>query len=188
MRSIKNVCVLSLITVLFLASSQVSAKSKLRLKFATLAPKTLGWALQIQNIFIPAFHEATDNKISIKWYWGGLRGDDRDYIELMNKGELDGAALAGHGVMLACPEMSALELPFLFRNYDEVDYVRERMHDRFNQLAEKYGYKILFWGDQDFDQIYSTQTSIQTLNDFKSITFAVDIGSAIGPTHHQHRS
>jgi len=154
------------------SSTPLFAKEKLRLKFATLAPKTLGWALQIRNILIPAFYEATDRNVSIKWYWGGLKGDDSDYIELMKQGELDGSALAGHGVILACPEMAALELPFLFQNYDEVDYVRGHMFGKFNKLAEKRGYKILFWGDQDFDQIYTTNQKIQTINDFKNVTFA----------------
>lgn len=169
----KQIAILIWIFVFFiLITPQLSAKSKIRLKFATLAPKTLGWALQIRNIIVPAIYEATHKSISIKWYWGGLKGDDSDYIELMNKGELDGAALAGHGVMLACPEMAALELPFLFRNYDEVDYVREHMYDRFNQLSKKRGYQLLFWGDQDFDQIYTTHQKIQRLDDFKTITFA----------------
>ena len=152
-------------------SSQAYAKSKLRLKFATLAPKTVGWALKIQNIFIPAFKEATDNKISIKWYWGGIKGDDIDYIKLMKKGELDGAAYAGNGVMQICPEMSALSLPFLFNNYEEVDYVRTQMSDRFKKILKSRNFRLLFWADQDFDQIYSSSKIIKSLEDFKEITF-----------------
>ena len=137
-----------------------------------MAPKSIGWSLRIRNIFMPAFEKATDGKVSIKWYWGGLKGDDNDYIRLMNDGKLDGAALAGHGVTIACPEMSALGLPFLFRNFDEVDYVRKQMLEKFSLLAEQHGYKLLFWGDQDFDQIYTIQDPIQTVNDFKNVTFA----------------
>jgi TRAP-type C4-dicarboxylate transport system substrate-binding protein len=137
-----------------------------------MAPKAIGWSMQIRNVFMPAFEKATEGSISIKWYWGGLQGDDIDYIRLMSEGKLDGAALAGHGVTLICPEMTALGLPFLFQNFDEVDYVRNHMVTRFNQLAEKHGYKLLFWGDQDIDQIYTIQRPIQTIDDFKGIKFA----------------
>jgi len=161
-----------LFVILFfsITCSQVSAKAKYRLKFATMAPKAVGWSLQIRNIFMPAFEKATEGNISIKWYWGGLKGDDIDYIRLMEEGRLDGAALAGHGVTMICPEMSALGLPFLFKDFDEVDYVRKHMFTTFNQLADKQGYKILFWGDQDFNQIYTIQQPIQSINDFNTIT------------------
>jgi TRAP-type C4-dicarboxylate transport system substrate-binding protein len=156
--------------ILTLTCSQVSAKKKYRLKFATMAPKAVGWSLQIRNIFMPAFEKATEGNISIKWYWGGLKGDDIDYIRLMKEGKLDGAALAGHGVTMICPEMTALGLPFLFRDFDEVDYVRKHMFKTFNELADKAGYKFLFWGDQDFNQIYTIQHPLQSINDFNGIT------------------
>ena len=163
-----------LIIILFLSltCSQTHAKSKYRLKFATMAPKTIGWSMQIRNVFMPAFEKVTEGNISIKWYWGGLKGDDIDAIKLMSEGKLDGAALAAHGVTLICPEMAALGLPFLFQNFDEVDYVRNHMVKRFNQLAEKQGYKLLFWGDQDIDQVYTIQQPIQTRDDFEGVTMA----------------
>jgi TRAP-type C4-dicarboxylate transport system substrate-binding protein len=163
---------LAIILLLGLTCSQVSAKAKYRLKFATMAPKGIGWSMQIRNIFMPAFEKATEGNVSIKWYWGGLKGDDIDYIRLMSENNLDGAALAGHGVTLICPEMSALGLPFLFQNFDEVDFVRNQMVKKFEQLAEKNGYKLLFWGDQDIDQIYSIQQPIQTIDDFRNVTIS----------------
>jgi TRAP-type C4-dicarboxylate transport system substrate-binding protein len=163
-----------LIVIMFfsLTCSQVAAKSKYRLKFATMAPKAIGWSMEIRNIFMPAFEKATEGNISIKWYWGGLKGDDIDYVRLMKAGKLDGAALAGHGVTMICPEMSVLGLPFLFQDFDEVDYVRRQMFSKFSQLAEKHGYQFLFWGDQDFDQIYSTQQPIKNIGDFQKVTIA----------------
>jgi len=162
---------------LFISCFQVSAQSKVRLKFATLAPKSIGWANKIQKIFLPPLKQATENNISIKWYWGGVKGDDIEYISLMIKNEIDGAALAGNGIMKACPEMSALALPFLFNNYDEVDYIRNRMYQRFYEILERSGFKLLLWADQDFDQIYSCNTQIKTVDDFKKIIFAGGVQS-----------
>jgi len=163
---------LFIILFLSLILSPVYAKTKYRLKFATMAPKAVGWSIQLRSVFVPALEKATEGNISIKWYWGGLKGDDIDYIRLMNEGRLDGAALSGRGVEMICPEMSALGLPFLFQDFDEVDYVRKHMFKTFNQLAEKNGFKFLFWGDQDFNQIYTIQQPIQTINDFKNVTIA----------------
>jgi TRAP-type C4-dicarboxylate transport system substrate-binding protein len=140
---------------------------KYNLKIATLAPKSVGWAKNIVKIIHPAIDRVTDGNVKLKWYWGGVMGDDKDYIQKMKIGQIDGAALTGQGTVLACPEMAVLELPFMFRSFDEVDYVRERMMDRFDAAAEKHGYKIIVWADQDFDQIYSVKYEMNSFDDFR---------------------
>jgi len=144
-----------------------AAPAKYHLKMATMAPKTVGWARHIRNIMHPAIKKATDGQVKLKWYWGGVMGDDRDYVQKMQIGQLDGAALSGQGVVLACPEMAVVELPFMFENYEEVDYIRKVMRDDFDQIASQNGYKIFIWADQDFDQIYSVKYEMSKLSDFK---------------------
>jgi len=143
------------------------AKTKWRIKVATLAPKSLGWAQNIRKIMNPAIKKATDGNVKLKWYWGGIMGDDIDYIKKMKEGQIDGAAFSGQGTVIACPEMAVLELPFLFRNYAEVDYIRDRMRGTFDKISEQHGYKLIIWSDQDFDQIYSTKYEMNQLSDFK---------------------
>jgi len=144
-----------------------AASAKYCLKMATLAPKTVGWARHIQIIMHPAIKKATDGQVKLKWYWGGVMGDDRDYVQKMQIGQLDGAALSGQGVVLACPEMAVVELPFMFENYEEVDYIRKVMRDDFDQIASQNGYKIFIWADQDFDQIYSVKYEMSQMDHFK---------------------
>lgn len=140
-------------------------------KVASLAPKNVGWAKHLREIIIPAMDRATNNTLEVKWYWGGVMGEDKDYLQKMRIGQLDGAALSGRGVVLGCPEMSVLELPFMFNDYDEVDYVRKKMFPTFDAIVEKRGYKFTAWGDQDFDQIYSTKYKMDTLDDFRKAKF-----------------
>ena len=157
---------LCLLLILSVKNSQ-AASAKYCLKMATLAPKTVGWARHIRNIMHPAIKKATDGQVKLKWYWGGVMGDDRDYVQKMQIGQLDGAALTGQGVVLACPEMAVVELPFMFENYDEVDYIRKAMRDDFDKIASQNGYKIIIWADQDFDQIYSVKYEMNKFADFK---------------------
>ncbi len=104
-------------------------------------------------------------------------GNDQDYLRKMKIGQLDGAAFTGQGVVLACPEMAVLELPFMFNDYHEVDYIRKKMYPVFDKFAESHGYKLVVWGDQDFDQIYSVSKELSTIEDFKNQTFAAWYGS-----------
>ncbi|MDI6795672.1 MAG: TRAP transporter substrate-binding protein DctP [Desulfatibacillaceae bacterium] len=136
------------------------------LKFATLAPKGLGYAVQVESLFMPWFAEATEGKVSVRVYWGGVMGNDNEYLQKMRIGQIHGAGLAQLGMNDACPEMLVLGLPFLFRDYDEVDFVREAMFDTFDHYFSQSGFKLLLWLDQGFDQLYSAKIPLRRLDDF----------------------
>lgn len=155
---------LSLYKVSGLAHARIAKKN---LRMASLAPKNLGWAKNIREIMHPALDRITHNELKLKWYWNGIMGDDKDYIVKMKAGELDGAALTPEGMVMICPAMAVLQLPFLFNNYEEVDYIRNKMWHRFDTIATKNGFKILIWADQDFDQIYSVKYKMSKWTDFQ---------------------
>ena len=148
-------------------ASAESTKEKFIMKIATMAPKSVGWAKHIRNIIHPAIKKYSDDQVGFQYYWGGSLGNDADYIKLMQSGQLDGAALSGQGVVLAIPEMAVMELPFIFKNFEEIDYIRPKMTPTFDRIAASHGYKIIAWADQDFDQIYSSGYKMVSLEDFK---------------------
>lgn len=127
----------------FLLGLQGEAQAKVaqyRWKFGTLAPKGVGWARHINETVLPAVREATDGNLAIKNYWGGVMGDEEDYIRKMHIGQLQGAGMSGQGAVLVCPEMAVVELPFMFQNYDEVDYIKSKMKQTFDGIMRENGY------------------------------------------------
>ncbi|SHJ38283.1 TRAP-type C4-dicarboxylate transport system, substrate-binding protein [Desulfatibacillum alkenivorans DSM 16219] len=138
-----------------------------RWKFGTIAPDGIGWAKQIKNIVIPAVEEATQGTLEVKVYWGGVMGDDEDFVSKMRIGQLQGAGWSGQGVLIAVPEMEVVTLPFLFNNYDEVDYIKQEMSEEFDEIAKKNGYMCIAWIDEDICSIYSTKYDMSKLQDYK---------------------
>lgn len=138
------------------------------LKMGTLAPDGVGWAALIKDIVTPGMLKATNGQVILDWYWGGSMGDDQDILAKMRNMQLHGGAFSGQGLVMACPEMSLMELPFLFDNYDEVEYVYSKLRPRISKWFEKRGYHLILMGEQDFDQIYSTKIPIKTPEDFKN--------------------
>ncbi len=145
-------------------------------KIGTLAPKNVGWAKHAEEIIIRENQRASRGVVQPVVYWGGTMGDDEDYLAKMRIGQLDGAGLSGQGAVLACPEFAVVELPFLFSGYEEVDYLRKSMFSRFDQLFAKYGLKLLYWLDQDFDQFYSAKSPMARVEDFKNLRFVLWYG------------
>ena len=124
------------------------------LKVATLAPEGSSW----MNLF----HEWGRNvethsggKLKIKFYAGGVAGDERDAVRKMRLGQINAAAVTAIGLGLIQPEVRVLELPLLVKNYAELDHVRNAMDAEFRKKFEEKGYVLLGWGDVGPVHIFS---------------------------------
>ena len=146
-------------------------------KFGTLAPKGVGWAALIEQIVNPGILRLTSGLIYLDWYYGGTMGDDQDILAKMRNNQLQGGGFSGQGMLLACPEMALIELPFMFENYDEVEYVYSKLRPRINKWFEKHGYHLVVLAEQDFDQVYSTKYPIKTPDDFRNSRFLTWYGA-----------
>jgi len=138
------------------------------IKMGTLAPDGVGWAALIKKIVNPGILKATSGLVNLNWYYGGTMGDDQDIVAKIRNGQLQGGGFSGQGILLACPEMALIELPFMFESYDEVEYIYSKLRPRIRQWFAKNGYYLLSLWEQDFDQVYSTKIPIRTPEDFKN--------------------
>jgi len=151
-------------------------------KVATLAPDGVSWGKQVKIVLLPAVKKVTNGTLTFKVYWGGVMGDDEDYIKKMRIGQLDGAGMSGQGSLLAVPEMMVMELPFLFDNWGEVDHVKTKMAPVFDEIAEKHDYVAMAYVDQDFDRFFSSKYDMSKLEHFsqaKILTWVGDLEAAV---------
>jgi len=95
-------------------------------KVATLSPDGSFWMKTMREAG-KEVAAATDDRVKFKWYPGGVMGDDKAVLRKMRVGQLQGAALSMGELDGFYPDAQAYGLPFLFRNYDEVDYVRSQL-------------------------------------------------------------
>ncbi len=141
------------------------------IKLACLAQKGVSAMSYLDETAFPGFTNATDGEVVFDIYWGGLMGDEEDYISKMRTGQLQGALLSGSGGVTSsvCPDLSVVELPFLFNEWawDEVDYVMDKIRPHLFKEAEKKGFKLLLISNVDFDQIYSTKHNIASMEDIR---------------------
>jgi TRAP-type C4-dicarboxylate transport system substrate-binding protein len=156
------------------------SSEKISWKVATLAPQNVGYAKEFTSILLPALSKATDGSLAIKVYWGGVMGDDSQYLMKMRVGQIQAAGLSAEGTLNMSKPLAVLSLPFLFNNYEEVDYVKKRMTSRIDGIISSDGYRLLLWLDQDFDQIYSTRYPVTKLADFPKHRFIIWPGTMEG--------
>jgi TRAP-type C4-dicarboxylate transport system substrate-binding protein len=151
-------------------------KASYEWKVGTLAPRNVGWAKQVEEVLMPALDRITNKDLNLRVYWGGVMGDDEDAIKKMRIDQLQAGGLTASGAILILPDWAVVEIPFLFNSYDEVDFVKPKMFDRFDRLMEERGFKLVVWIDQDFDQIYSVRKALETPEDFRGVRFVAWYG------------
>ncbi len=159
-----------------MADDALAGQSKYRWKIATLAPKGIGWAKQVEDYLYPVVKKVAGGELTLKIYWGGVMGDDEDFLRKMRIDQLQGAGFSGQGATLACPQFAVVELPFLFRSWEEVDHIRDVMYPVFDKYFARNGLKLQYWIDQDFDQMYSSKNPMASLEQLRKCRFVTWYG------------
>jgi TRAP-type C4-dicarboxylate transport system substrate-binding protein len=124
------------------------------IKMATLAPKGSAWA-KIMEKGAAQVKEKTAGRVEIKYFFSGQQGDEREVVRKMKLGQLDGAAVTAVGMGLIKPDVRVLELPFLFENDKQLDYVRDKLAPDFEKEFDEAGYVLLAWGDVGWTHVLS---------------------------------
>ena len=131
-----------------------SAETATVLKISTLAPEGSGWTRALREMDAD-LRAATGDALRLRIYAGGVQGDEDVMLRKIRIGQLQGAALGGTGVSRVCREVLALEMPFLFDGYGEIDYVLRQMEDYFRSVFLAQGYVLLGWADIGFVHLLS---------------------------------
>jgi TRAP-type C4-dicarboxylate transport system substrate-binding protein len=131
-----------------------SARAEEILKIATLAPEGSSWMVLFHE-WAKSIEEKTGGKVKIKFYAGGVAGDERDAVRKMRLGQINGAAVTAIGLGLINSEVRVLELPMLISSAEELDYVRNRLDADLRRKFEDKGYVLVAWGDVGPVHIFS---------------------------------
>jgi TRAP-type C4-dicarboxylate transport system substrate-binding protein len=115
-------------------------------KIATLAPEGSSW-MKLYREFGNNVEKRTAGRVKFRFFAGGVQGDERDAVRKMRLGQINGAGVTGVGLGLIDPEVRALELPFLVKNVEELDHLRDALAEDFKKKFAAKGYVLLGWGD-----------------------------------------
>jgi len=142
------------------------------IKLATLAPEGSAW-IEIFNDLNVELKEKTNNGVRLKIYPGGVLGDEKDMIRKMFVGQIHGAVLTSAGLSSIFHEMDVFQIPFLFKTYDEVDYVLKKTDGFFKKGFEDKGYILPAWSEGGFIRLLSTKpiASLDALRNAKIWTW-----------------
>ena len=126
------------------------------IKLATLAPEGSNWVKAMRAIEDEVVQK-TNGEVRFKIYAGGVQGDEDVMLRKIRTGQLHAGGFGAQGLSRIFADVLALEMPFLFKNYEEIDYVLEQMDAFYQEGYEKNGFVLLGWVDIGFIHILSQQ-------------------------------
>jgi TRAP-type C4-dicarboxylate transport system substrate-binding protein len=154
----------ALTTLSFLLFLAGPAAAQTTLKIATLAPEGSSW-MRLFHAWQQKVEARTEGRVKIKFYSGGVQGDERDVLRKIKLGQISGAAITGIGLSGIAPEVRALELA---RTYEELDKLRGLLGPDIKKAFEAKGYVLGGWGDVGPVHLFSSKP-VKTLDDLRSL-------------------
>ena len=112
------------------------------LRFASVIPQGTVWAREMQT-FARDVANTTNNEVQLKWYLGGIAGDDVEAGKRIERDQLDGVGAGTWQCERWAPSMMVTRLPGLFHDRDELKYVAARLRPQFEEELKKSGFVYL---------------------------------------------
>ena len=144
-------------------ANQLGAKEpeKFVIKFATVAPEGSAWMKQMRKIALQ-IKEKSRGRLIFRIYAGGIAGGELQVLKKIRLGQLHCAAFSGVGFGKILPQVRVLDLPFLFRSYEEVDSVLNHLKPYFSERFKKKGFILLNWAEVGNVYVFSKRTITRT--------------------------
>src|SRR6266545_3925037 len=100
---------------------------------------------------------------------GATMGTEGDVLRRMRVGQLQAGVLMSSGLALIDPGMTCLQtMPFIFRSFDEVAHVCDRMLPTFQERMRAKGFELLFLTDAGWIRYFSKRPAVLP-EDFKRL-------------------
>jgi len=154
---------------LLLGSGGALANAR-QLRIGTLVPKNSLYHRQLMEIG-EVWRTAMGGGSRYQVYPDGSQGGEAEMARRMRIGQLQGALMSVVGLREIEPSITALQnLPLLFRSWDEVDHVREKMRPAMEKRFLDKGFVVLAWGDAGWVRFFSKEPAFRP-DDYKRMKF-----------------
>ncbi len=149
-----------------LAHADQSRAEQTLLRIASLAPPSSNWARHFRA-WGKELETRSQGRVSVRLY-PGVSGDEKDILRKISIGQLDGASLTTVGLGQVVRPVLLMQMPGLFRSYDELVSVRKAMSGAWDEQFRASGFELLGWGDGGFARVFSN-AALNRPGDFRRV-------------------
>lgn len=141
---------------LMLGLGLIADAPALTFKLATLAPDGTQW-MKSMRAGAEEVAQRTEGRVELRFYPGGVMGNDQSVIRKIRAGQLQGGALSASGLGSIYPDFQAYSMPLLFDDYREVDLVRPQIDPLISAGLQQAGFANFGIGEGGFAYLMSNK-------------------------------
>ena len=135
---------------------------KLKVRGGTVAPEGTPWEQQMKHSK-KHMRKASDGKIKMKVYFGGQKGDEKSLVRQVKDGRLEMYGGSTAALATEVPEIQVLELPFIFADNDEADFILDKyLYKPVSEIVQKYGYVMYQWAENGWQNVGLTDGFVKS--------------------------
>lgn len=135
-------------------------------KIATVSPEGSMWMNSLRAAG-KEIETATEGRVKMKFYPGGVQGDDKVVMQKIRRNRLHGAVMTVGGLAAVNTNIQTYSFPLLFQSYDEIDYVRQRMDARLLDELASDGFRAFGFSEVGFGYAM-TKTPASSVGDMRT--------------------
>lgn len=151
------------------------AQEPVKIRLGTLAPKGSTYHRALQEM-AEKWRQVQGAGSAFTIFTDGTQGGEADMVRRMRVGQLNAALISVVGLMEIDRSVAALQyMPMVFRDWTEVDVVRDKLHGMFEQRLQEKGFVVLFWAEGGWVRFFSKAPEL-TPDDFKKTKMFVWVG------------
>ncbi len=166
--------------VLFAVFLSAGTAFAVTLKIATVSPEGATWMVKMRE-GAKEIEETTQGRVKFKFYSGGVMGSDDSVLRKIKIGQLHGGAVTGGSLIDIYPELIIYSLPFVFRSFEEVDLVREKIDPLLTKGLEEKGFVTFGLAEGGFAYLMSNKR-VESTDDLKDQKVWVMSGDKLSQT------
>jgi len=147
------------------APAPATPQAPIVIKLATFVPDGSVWHKAMKEMGAE-WSQATQGRVQLKVYPGGVAGDEPDYVRKMRIGQLQAAAVTTAGLAQIDQAFQMFGVPMFFDSYPELHAVLEKMTPILKRRLEAKGFVLLNWGHGGWVYFF-TKNKATTVDDIK---------------------
>lgn len=142
--------------ILAAVAPAASAQTPPLVKVGTLVPEGSSLHVILKEMG-EKWKQAPGGGAQLRFYAGGVLGDEPAMVQKMRVGAIQGGVFTVVGLAQIDPSVYCLTVPMMYRSYEELDYVWEKMKPALEERFRQKGFEILNWADAGWVTFFSKE-------------------------------
>jgi TRAP-type transport system periplasmic protein len=160
-----------------LLAAVVTTANAADIKIASVAPDGSRW-MQQMRAGAEEINARTAGRVTLKFYPGGVMGNDAQVLRKIRIGQLQGGAFTAGGLAERYNGLNLYGIPLLFNSLDEIDAVRAQLDPELAAGLDRAGFVTFGFIEGGFANLLSNEP-IRSVDDMRRKKVWVPEGDAI---------